>query len=114
MSSDQPLSSPYSLRRRHSGSSTTLPPALATLRTAIQIPVDQPPRPKSTPVDDRTPAPSRKRIYEGSDNSSETSSGDEAIAAPVPRSGVRPPPAQRVRGGNEGTDMDEEVALRPT
>jgi len=114
MSSDPSLSSPSSLRRRHSGSSTTLPPALATLRNMIQIPDDQPPRPKSTPVDERTPVPSRKRIYEGSDNSSETSSGDEAMAAPVPRSGVRPPPAQRARGEHEGTDKGEEVASRPT
>ena len=80
----------------------------------IQIPDDQPPRPKSTPVDERMPVPSRKRIYEGSDNSSETSSGDEAMAAPVPRSGVRPPPAQRVRGGHEGTDKGDDVASRPT
>jgi rRNA small subunit pseudouridine methyltransferase Nep1 len=115
MSSDQSpsLSSPSSLRRRHSGSATTLPPALATLRNNVQLPFDQPPRPKSTPVDERKRLQSRKRIHEGSDNSSETS-GDEAMAAPVPRNGSRPPHAQRVCGENENVDEDEEIASRPT
>ncbi|KAI0002871.1 Nep1-domain-containing protein [Russula compacta] len=36
------------------------------------------------------------------------------MAAPVPRSGLRLQPAQRVRGGHEGANEDEEVASRPT
>jgi len=115
MSSDHSSApaSPSSLRRRHSGSATTLPPALATLRNSVHLTFDQPPRPKSTPVDERKQPPSRKRLHEGSDNSSE-SSGDESVAAPVPRSGLRPPPAQRVRGDHENTNEDEEIVWRPT
>jgi rRNA small subunit pseudouridine methyltransferase Nep1 len=36
------------------------------------------------------------------------------MVAPVPRSGLRPPPAQRVRGGDENIDEEEEIAARPT
>ena len=85
MSSDQSSSptSSSSLRRRHSGSATTLPPALATLRNSAYLSVDPPPRPKSTPADERNRLPSRKRLHEGSNNSSETSD-DEVMPAPVP------------------------------
>ena len=119
MSSDHPSSpvSQSSLRRRHSGSATTLPPVLATLRNSVCIDQDQPPRPKSTPPDERERLPSRKRLHEGSSNSSDTSD-DEVKASTVP---VRPPrgivrlqAAQHVRGGHENDDEDMEDAPRPT
>ncbi|KAH9041822.1 Nep1-domain-containing protein [Lactarius hengduanensis] len=119
MSSDHPsspISSP-SLRRRHSGSATTLPPALATLRNSVCVTHDQPPRPKSTPADERERSPSRKRIHEGSSNSSDTSD-DEVMESPVPlhppRSVPRLQGAQHVRGGHENVDEDQEAAPRPT
>ncbi|KAF8263202.1 Alpha/beta knot methyltransferase [Lactarius quietus] len=119
MSSDHP-SSPTSpsLRRRHSGSATTLPPALATLRNSVCIDHDQPLRPKSTPPDERERLPSRKRLHEGSSNSSDTSD-DEVMAPPVPshppRGIVRLQAAEHVRGGHENDEgEEEEVAPRPT
>jgi rRNA small subunit pseudouridine methyltransferase Nep1 len=116
MSSDRsssPVSS-SSLRRRHSGSATTLPAALATLRNSVYLSVDQPPRPKSSPPDERERLPSRKRIHEGSNNSSETSDDDDDEGTPGPRSVLRPPRAQRMRGGPEGTDESQAVTPRPT
>jgi rRNA small subunit pseudouridine methyltransferase Nep1 len=117
MSSDRsssPVSS-SSLRRRHSGSATTLPAALATLRNSVYLSVDQPPRPKSSPPDERERLPSRKRIHEGSNNSSETSDDDDDDeGTPGPRSVLRPPRAQRMRGGPEGTDESQAVTPRPT
>ncbi|KAI0301922.1 Alpha/beta knot methyltransferase [Multifurca ochricompacta] len=116
MSTDQSSipHSPSSLRRRHSGSATTLPPALATLRNNADLTVDQPPRPKSTPADERERLPSRKRIHEGTSSSSDTSD-DEVMAAPVPQHqthGVlRLQTAQR---GHEGVDEDQELVFRPT
>ena len=107
MSSDHsssPVSS-SSLRRRHSGSATTLPPALATLRNSVSTHNDQPPRPKSTPADERERSFPRKRIHEGSSNSSDTSD-DEVMASPVP---LHPP-----RRGHQNIDEDQEVAPRPT
>lgn len=116
MSSDRSSSpvSPTSLRRRHSGSATTLPAALVTLRNSVYLTVDQPPRPKSSPPDERERLPSRKRSHEGSNNSSETSDDEEVAGAPGPRSVLRPPPAQRMRGGHEGTDESQTVSPRPT
>ena len=119
MSSDHSSSpaSSSSLRRRHSGSATTLPPALATLRNSVCVHPDQPQRPKSTPPDERERLPSRKRLHEGSSNSSDTSD-DEVIASPVqlrPSRGiVRLQAAQHVRGGHENDDEDMEDAPRPT
>ena len=115
MSSDRSSSpvSPSSLRRRHSGSATTLPPALATLRNGVHLTADQPPRPKSSPPDERERQPSRKRIHEGSNASSETSDDEEAMETPGSRSDRRPPPAQRLRG-HEGTEENQTVAPRPT
>ncbi|KAH9987353.1 Alpha/beta knot methyltransferase [Russula vinacea] len=109
MSSDRSSSpvSPTSLRRRHSGSATTLPAALVTLRNSVYLTVDQPPRPKSSPPDERERLPSRKRSHEGSNNSSETSDDEEVAGAPGPRSVLRPPPAQR-------TDESQTVSPRPT
>lgn len=106
--------SPSSLRRRHSGSSTTLPAALATLRNSVYLSVDQPPRPKSTPPDEGERRPSRKRIHEGSNNSSETSDDEEVRGTIGTRDVLRPPPAQRMRGECEGTDDNQTVASRPT
>lgn len=106
--------SPSSLRRRHSGSSTTLPAALATLRNSVYLSVDQPPRPKSTPPDEGERRPSRKRIHEGSNNSSETSDDEEVMDTTGTRDDLRPPPAQRMRGEREGTDDNQTVVSRPT
>jgi rRNA small subunit pseudouridine methyltransferase Nep1 len=103
-----------SLRRRHSGSSTTLPAALATLRNSVYLSVDQPPRPKSTPPDEGERRPSRKRIHEGSNNSSETSDDEEVMSTTGTRGVLRPPPAQRMRGEREGADDNQTVASRPT
>jgi rRNA small subunit pseudouridine methyltransferase Nep1 len=122
MPADHPSSpvSSSSLRRRHSGSATSLPPALATLRNTVCNHDDQPPRPRSTPADERKRLPSRKRIHEGSSNSSDTSE-DEVMASPVPLHSpcgvTRSQPAQHVRelgGGYENDDEDHEVAPRPT
>ncbi|KAH9165215.1 Nep1-domain-containing protein [Lactarius sanguifluus] len=120
MSSDHPsslVSSP-ALRHRHSGSaSTTLPPALATLRNSVRRTHDQPPRPKSTPADERERSPSRKRIHGGSSNLSDTSD-NEVMESPVP---LHPPlsvprlwGAQHIRGGHENVDEDQEAAPRTT
>jgi rRNA small subunit pseudouridine methyltransferase Nep1 len=106
--------SPSSLRRRHSGSSTALPAALATLRNSVYLSVDQPPRPKSTPPDEGERRPSRKRIHEGSNSSSETSDDEEVMGTTGTRDVLRPPPAQRMRGEREGTDENQAVASRPT
>src|SRR5258708_14755592 len=117
MSSDRsssPPVSPTSLRRRHSGSATTLPAALESLRNSVYLSVNQPPRPKSTPPDERERRPSRKRIHEGSNNSSETSDDEEVIGTTGSRDVLRPPPAQRMRGEREGTDENQTVAPRPT
>ncbi|KAH9065112.1 Nep1-domain-containing protein [Lactarius deliciosus] len=100
MSSDHP-SSPISsptLRRRHSGSATTLPPALATLRNSVRVTHDQPPRPKSTPVDERERSPSRKRIHEGSSNSMFHGCREHNTYVEV----------------HENVDEDQEAAPRPT
>lgn len=112
MSSDR-SSSPVSpsLRRRHSGSATTLPAALATLRNSVYLSVDQPPRPKSTPPDEGERRPSRKRIHEGSNNSSETSDDEEVMGT---TDVVRPPPAQRMRGEREEIDENQTAPSRPT
>jgi rRNA small subunit pseudouridine methyltransferase Nep1 len=114
MSSDHSSSvSSSSLRRRHSGSATTLPPVLATLRNSVSTPHDQPPRPKSTPADERERSPPRKRIHEGSSNSSDTSDDDEVMASPVP---LHPPRGvlRLQAGGHKNVDEDQEVAPRPT
>src|SRR5882762_353908 len=59
---DGSSSSSSSRRRRHSGSATVRPPVLAPVAVRSDGDMDTPPRPESTPVNERERAPQRRRI----------------------------------------------------